>query len=60
MKSKREAYSKSKMVILERVSDFSLEYRAIRPSEVFGSRRKDVLRGAGYAWTLVLRVFDKL
>ena len=60
MKSKREAYSKSKMVILERVSDFSLEYRAIRLSEVFGSRRKDVLHGAGYAWTPVLRVFDKL
>ena len=60
MKSKREAYSKSKMVILERVSDFSLEYRAIRLSEVFGSRRKDVLHGAGYTWTPVLRVFDKL
>ena len=60
MKSKREAYSKSKMVILERVSDFSLEYRAIRLSEVFGSRRKDVLHGASYAWTPVLRVFDKL
>ena len=30
---------------------FSLDYRAIRPSAVFGARRKNVLCGAGYAWT---------
>ena len=35
----------------ERVSDFSLEMRTIRPSAVFGARRKNLLRGAGYAWT---------
>ena len=40
--------------------DFSLKYRAIRPSEVFGARRKAALRGEVYAWTPVLRVFDKL
>ena len=35
----------------ERRSSFSLEIRAIRPLTVFGSGRKNVLRGAGYAWT---------
>ena len=29
----------------ERTSDFSLEYRAIRSSAVFGTRRKTALRG---------------
>ena len=33
---------------------FSLEYREIRPLAGFGARRKNVLRGAGYAWTLGL------
>ena len=42
------------------MSSFSLEIRAIRPSTVFGTRRKAALRGAGYAWTLGLRSFDKL
>ena len=35
----------------ERVSDFSLEMRTIRLSAVFGARRRNVLRGTGYAWT---------
>ena len=35
----------------ERVFDFSLEMRTIRPSAVFGARRRNVLRGTGYAWT---------
>ena len=30
---------------------FSLEIHKIRPSAGFGARRKNVLRGAGYAWT---------
>ena len=30
---------------------FSLEMRTIRPSAVFGARRRNVLRGTGYAWT---------
>ena len=43
-----------------RESSFSLEIWAIRPSAVFGPRRKYVLRGAGYAWALFLGIFDKL
>ena len=30
---------------------FSLGYKEIRPSAGIGARRKNVLRGAGYAWT---------
>ena len=44
------AVGKTKMVVLERVSDFSLKIQAIRPSAIFGARRKDVLRRAAYAW----------
>ena len=44
----------------ERASYFSLEYREIRPSAVFGTRRKAALHRAGYAWTADLRSFDKL
>ena len=40
--------------------NFSLGLRTIRPSEVFGARRKVVLRDETYAWTPVLGVFDKL
>ena len=42
----------------ERESSFSLEIRAIRPSAVFGTRRKAALHGAGYAWTPDLRSFN--
>ena len=34
-----------------RESNFSIKIRAIRSSAVFGARRENVLRGAGYAWT---------
>ena len=44
----------------ERIFDFSLEIREIRPSVVFGTRRKAVLRGEGFAWVLDLRSFLKL
>ena len=44
----------------ERVSNFSLGLRAIRPLEFFGARKKVVLRGEDNAWTPVLGVFDKL
>ena len=44
----------------ERTSDFSLEYRAIRPSAVFGTRRKAALRGEGFAWVPDLGSFLKL
>ena len=47
-------------VLRERRTSFSLKYREIRPSAVFGIRRKAALRGAGYAWTPDLRSFDKL
>ena len=40
--------------------DFSLKYREIRPSAVFGTRRKAALRGETYAWAPDLRNFDKL
>ena len=39
---------------------FSLEYRAIRPSTVFGTRRKAALRKVAYAWVSDLRSLDKL
>ena len=42
----------------ERVFDFSLEIHAIGPLDVDGAGRESVLRGAGYAWTPGLRVFD--
>ena len=32
----------------------------IRPSTVFGTRRKDALRGEGFAWVSDLRSLDKL
>ena len=42
----------------ERRSSFSLEIHAIEPLDFDGARRENVLRGAGYAWTPGLRVFD--
>ena len=39
---------------------FSLEYRAIRPSAVFGTRSKAALRGEGFAWVPDLGSFLKL
>ena len=43
-----------------RERDFSQGLQAIRPSEFFGPRRKDVLRGKGNTWVPDLRSFDKL
>ena len=43
-----------------RECSFSLSFRAIRPSEFFGARRKVALRGEAYEWPPVLRSFDKL
>ena len=34
----------------EKVSDFSLDLRQIRPSAVFGTRRRTTLHGEGFAW----------
>ena len=39
---------------------FFIDLRVIGPSDFFGARRKVVLRGEAYVWTLVLRSFDKL
>ena len=39
--------------------DFSLGFWAIRPSELFGTRRK-VAPCAAYEWAPILRSFDKL
>ena len=44
----------------ERRTSFSLDYRAIRPSAVVGTRREAALRGETYAWASDLRSFDKL
>ena len=44
----------------ERASDFSLEIRAIRPSAVFGTRRRVALRGEGFVWVPDLGSFLKL
>ena len=46
--------------VRERMSNFSLESWAILPSVVFGTRRKNVLRRAGYVWTPDLWSFLKL
>ena len=41
----------------ERECNFSLKYRAIRPSAVFGTRRKTALRGEGFTWVQDLGSF---
>ena len=43
-----------------RERNFSLEIHKIQPLAVFGVRRKNDLRGAGYTWTPVLVSFFKL
>ena len=48
------------LIFCERESSFSLEIRAIRPSAVFGTRRKAALRREGFAWVPDLRSLDKL
>ena len=47
-------------VFRQRRTSFSLEYRAIRPSEFFGTRRRAALREEAYAWAPVLGSFIKL
>ena len=44
----------------ERTSYFSLNLCAIRPSTVFGTRRRTTLRGEGFAWVPDLGNFLKL
>ena len=47
-------------VFRERSTSFSLSYLAIRPSAVFGTRRRTALHGEGFAWVPDLRSFFKL
>ena len=42
-----------------RESCFSLEYREIQPSAVFGTRRRTALRGEDFVWVPDLRSFLK-
>ena len=44
----------------ERVSSFSLSFRAIRSLAVFETRRKVALRRESFAWVPDLRSLDKL
>ena len=44
----------------ERECNFSLKYREIRPSAVFGTRRRTALRGDGFAWVPDFGSFLKL
>ena len=44
----------------EKVSDFPLDLRQIRPSVVFGTRRRTSLRGEGFTWVPDLGSFLKL
>ena len=44
----------------EKVSDFSLDLRQIRPSAIFETRRRTALRGEGFAWVPDLGSFFKL
>ena len=44
----------------EKVSDFSLDLRQIRPSAVFGTKRRTALRGESFAGVLDLGSFFKL
>ena len=50
------------VIFLEREGgpSLSLDYRAIPPSAVVGTRREAALRGETYAWASDLRSFDKL
>ena len=42
------------------MSNFSLEIQTIRPSAVFGTRRRTVLHGEGFAWVTDFGSFLKL
>ena len=44
----------------EKVSDFSIDLRQIRPSAVFGTKRRTALHGEGFVWVLDLGSFLKI
>ena len=60
LKEQRKRQRVGYLVCRERVSDFSLSFRQIRPSKSFEPRRKVVLRGEGNEWTPDFRSFNKL
>ena len=60
MKSRGGDSSHFCLVFSERTSTFSLESWKIRPSAVFGTRRRATLRGEGFAWVPDLGSFLKL
>ena len=61
MQGKESTYSGLELDIFrKRESSFSLEIRAIRPSAVFGTRRRTALHGEGFAWVPDLGSFIKL
>ena len=47
-------------IFSERVSNFSLGFWPIEPSDLFGPRSKVDSHDKGYAWAPVSGVFDKL
>ena len=59
---KGEMQEVSDLLFLERecLPSFSLSFCAIRPSAVFGTRRRTALRGEGFAWVPDLVSFLKL
>ena len=48
------------MISRERKCTFSLDFRSIGQSDLFGARRKVILRNEGNVWASVLRSFDKV
>ena len=61
MQGKESTYSGLELdIFIERECDFSLDLREIRPSAVFGTRRRNALRGEGFARIPDLGSFLKL
>ena len=58
-KKRKRGSSRFLVFSSERVSNFSLEIRAIQPSEFVGTRGKVVLLSKGFEWVPDLRSFDK-
>ena len=57
---KGRTYRRLEILVLERECNFSLDLRDIRPSAVFGTRRRTALHREGFAWVLDLGGFLKL
>ena len=51
---KKKKQGSCRLDFIERTSDFSLKYQAIRPLEFVGTRSKAALRIEAYAWVPVL------